>query len=418
MAAVVPRTLPGKGRALVAARDIAAGETVLVDMPVLLAPAADALASACAACVRRLPPTGALPCPGCRSVAFCSSACAAAAATAPCFHTPACAALAALDVAGLDADDASSARLLVTLAVLTAATAAGDSGAGRAMAALGEMAAPPAAAARARAPDLAARAAAALKAAGGTVPPLSTDAAAHWLAVDDANAFGVMEATDPSPSSPSPASLSRRVRGGGLYPAAALLNHDCLPNAARFDHFDAAAAHGGRLEFRALHALPAGEEITTSYVPLDWPRDERSTRFARLYGFVCSCARCRGEAAADAAASADASAAGVTFMRSTRSTDTMVVGRASGASGDGGGGGGGHAALGPAADVGYIAAFLAKHACGCGGTLAPAAAGGGEGDHVCAACGAVRTHADFLAALAGADSGSEWGTEDMSEGGD
>jgi hypothetical protein len=30
----------------------------------------------------------------------------------------------------------------------------------------------------------------------------------------------------------------RRIRGTAIYPQAALLNHECLPNVARFDDFD------------------------------------------------------------------------------------------------------------------------------------------------------------------------------------
>ena len=53
----------------------------------------------------------------------------------------------------------------------------------------------------------------------------------------------------------------RRVRGSGIYPQASLLNHDCLPNVARFDNFDSAAFGQTQLEFRALHDLPAGQPI-------------------------------------------------------------------------------------------------------------------------------------------------------------
>lgn len=97
----------------------------------------------------------------------------------------------------------------------------------------------------------------------------------------------------------------RRVRGGGIYPTAALLNHECLPNVARqvptadtcqhvpfqcpvmaatltscrvsesclvarfrilghvhrFDDFDGAAAAPANsvVRFRTLHAVPKGE---------------------------------------------------------------------------------------------------------------------------------------------------------------
>ena len=56
----------------------------------------------------------------------------------------------------------------------------------------------------------------------------------------------------------------RQVRGGGIYPRAALVNHDCLPNLARFDCFDAPAAAAQApgantaIQLRALHVIPPG----------------------------------------------------------------------------------------------------------------------------------------------------------------
>ena len=48
----------GRGRALRAARDIAAGEVVLSDLPLLLTPSHDAVADVCSACLRLLPAKG------------------------------------------------------------------------------------------------------------------------------------------------------------------------------------------------------------------------------------------------------------------------------------------------------------------------------------------------------------------------
>lgn len=105
----------------------------------------------------------------------------------------------------------------------------------------------------------------------------------------------------------------RRLRGTGLYPTAALLNHECMPNLARFDAFDAdpppAGGGGGgggvlsspatpypgdsaRIAFRALHALPAGEELTCAYFPLHLSLAERQARCRSQYGFTCTCPRC------------------------------------------------------------------------------------------------------------------------------
>jgi hypothetical protein len=50
----------------------------------------------------------------------------------------------------------------------------------------------------------------------------------------------------------------RKIRGTGIYPTASLLNHECLPNVARVDNFDApglGAPHNTavRMRFPALH---------------------------------------------------------------------------------------------------------------------------------------------------------------------
>jgi len=121
---------------------------------------------------------------------------------------------------------------------------------------------------------------------------------------------------------------SRRLRGAAIYPVCSLLNHECLPNVARFDALDAAvggpwpaqwpdkqqqqhlpaapvaavagsdaaaaaalAAAAGLsagpngsgsssssttlVTLRALHALPAGSEVVLSYTPLNWDLQER-----------------------------------------------------------------------------------------------------------------------------------------------
>ena len=142
---------------------------------------------------------------------------------------------------------------------------------------------------------------------------LSEAEAGGALAAEARCGFGIM--------APCARRGERRLRGTGLYPAAALLNHECLPNVARFDAFDtqpgAGAAGAGtagaagardptnlkptgeafpgenaRLSFRALHALPAGEELTCAYFPLHLSAEERQARCREQYGFTCACPRC------------------------------------------------------------------------------------------------------------------------------
>ena len=45
--------------------------------------------------------------------------------------------------------------------------------------------------------------------------------------------------------------------------------------------------------FRALHDLPAGEEITQSYFPLSVGYQERQKRLQEDYDFTCTCPRCK-----------------------------------------------------------------------------------------------------------------------------
>lgn len=49
---------------------------------------------------------------------------------------------------------------------------------------------------------------------------------------------------------------------------------------------------GLQAHFRALHDLPAGEEITQSYFPLHVGYKERQQRLQEDYGFTCTCPRC------------------------------------------------------------------------------------------------------------------------------
>ncbi len=50
---------------------------------------------------------------------------------------------------------------------------------------------------------------------------------------------------------------------------------------------------GVQMCFRALHDLPAGEEITQSYFPLSVGYLERQKRLQEDYGFTCTCPRCK-----------------------------------------------------------------------------------------------------------------------------
>ena len=110
------------------------------------------------------------------------------------------------------------------------------------------------------------------------------------LAKDKLNAFGLME----------PCSLhnsgQRSVRAYGIYPNASFFNHDCLPNACRFDYVDTAPDHNTDIVVRMIHDVPQGREICLSYFPVNENYASRQRRLMEDYGFSCHCDRCNVEA--------------------------------------------------------------------------------------------------------------------------
>ncbi|XAR64317.1 Histone-lysine N-methyltransferase [Bertholletia excelsa] len=105
------------------------------------------------------------------------------------------------------------------------------------------------------------------------------------LAKDKLNAFGLME--------PVSQDVERSVRAYAIYPNASFFNHDCLPNACRFDYVDTGNTD---IIVRMIHDVPEGREICLSYFPVNLNYSERQRRLREDYGFICTCDRCRVEA--------------------------------------------------------------------------------------------------------------------------
>lgn len=496
MSAVEVSTSAAKGRALVAARDVVAGEVVVDELPILLSVYDDAKDLACARCLRALnggdgdggngaPVAPPIPCLSCHQVAFCSAVCAAAAEREPWVHAPAtcrayAAGLAALPEAPAGSADENAAtatiearsalRFLIQALALRAlamqqhqagqADPITSEGAARYAQLLslcvagGPAASAAATAARSLLPALAA-------AVGSALPP--EDEVAALLSREQANSFAV-ELPPPPPSSSNskgaapkkkgkggasssstanpPKPPRRRLLGGALYAQASLVNHECLPNVARFDDFvplvgasspsagpALATAVQGRLRLVALHALPKGTELALSYTPLRWPAAKRRAHLREVYGFDCACPRCALEARADVFRDARGGGQGGEDGESEWETDDededdeweteeeedgMEEGgeadmeeeeEEQGAGGAEAADAGGATTSAPAAmDPTYLHLFLLKYVCprkGCtGGTLAPVAPG--QADVLrCNACGGQRTEAEFLAELNG-----------------
>ena len=113
-------------------------------------------------------------------------------------------------------------------------------------------------------------------------------AAVELFGVLETNAFNVADA-------------DLRPVGVGLYPAAALFNHACVPNVST-------VFVGRTVHLRALRDVAAGTELCVSYVDLAQGVAARRAELQQGFGFLCACARCTDEAAG-AAASARARAA-------------------------------------------------------------------------------------------------------------
>ncbi|KAL6969168.1 hypothetical protein U1Q18_028892 [Sarracenia purpurea var. burkii] len=123
----------------------------------------------------------------------------------------------------------------------------------------------------------------------------SLELTAALLSKDKVNAFGLME--------PFAEDGDRSVRAYGIYPNASFFNHDCLPNACRFDYIDATAAAAAaaaecntNIVVRVLHDVPEGREICLSYFPVNLNHTDRQRRLKEDYDFTCVCDRCKVEA--------------------------------------------------------------------------------------------------------------------------
>lgn len=80
---------------------------------------------------------------------------------------------------------------------------------------------------------------------------------------------------------------------------ASFFNHDCLPNACRFDYIDVAGSASGNntdITIRMIHDVPQEREICLSYFPVNLKYAERQKSLRDDYGFLCDCDRCKVEA--------------------------------------------------------------------------------------------------------------------------
>jgi hypothetical protein len=271
--------LQGRGRSLVADRNVREGEVLLSESPILLYPATLAsLASYCSACFRSLSPAAVAPCPTCRAASFCSPACAAA-----CHPRLLCAALCN---GGSLAAAAPTEEVQESLLFLLSAYSLPEPSLHTV---LSLCSAPP--------PPSGAQDPAGLHAAVSALAPphmlppgFSPDFTAALLAKDRGNSFAIME-----PYRPGMSLELLKARGYAVYHRASLFNHDCLPNACHFDYPDRPGPGNTDIVVRALHDITEGREVCISYFAANWRYADRQRRLLEDYGFRCECDRCQIE---------------------------------------------------------------------------------------------------------------------------
>ncbi|KAL8465785.1 hypothetical protein ACS0TY_035040 [Phlomoides rotata] len=283
--------IENKGRSLVSTRPLKAGEIVLRDSPIFLysaVPHAAAAVNYCSHCFRSISPNSAttVSCPNCSTASlFCTPQCQSVSLSSS--HTPfACQALIRLHAADSPLLQPHHHDHLVQARFLVAAYNLAMVSPSQFQTLLSLQGEP--------FPD---DASVFLHLVISTVCQFSNlqqlgfseELTAALLAKDKLNAFGLMEAFDRN--------KERSVRAYGIYPRASFFNHDCLPNACRFDYVDSATDfHNTDIVVRVIHNLPSGREICLSYFPVNLQYSERQQRLKEDYGFVCDCDRCKVEA--------------------------------------------------------------------------------------------------------------------------
>lgn len=382
-------------------------------------------------------------CVGCGQARFCSPQCAVQGAAAPWAHSPlVCRAYAGIASAsaGLSPDDQNALRFLAhALAARAAQPVDPDARFSKLCQLVGSPGPAELQAAGRLAPaleqllgGLGGAATAAGAGAAGSASGVDVAEVASLLKKEQLNSYGVLV--------PQRAAAALRRRGGGgaasadedgerlvlgsgIYHMASLVNHECLPNAARFDAFDAPGPGPGStaVSLRALHDLPAGTEVTQSYVPLGWGLSTRRQQLQEVYGFTCCCPRCLTEEQwsdeSDDDEYEEMSEGGDATMDAEEEAAEAATAAEGQADGGASSGSGARAAAqgdeGPL-DPGYLEVFLLKFMCpkdDCAGTLAPlalTAPAGAPGAvppplpppeaqlYECNYCGSRRSEAQFL----------------------
>lgn len=78
--------------------------------------------------------------------------------------------------------------------------------------------------------------------------------------------------------------------GSGEFPAAALLNHSCIPNCIL--RYDVSEVNGPVVEIVAITVIKPGDELSHSYTDCSSPTQQRLQRLRAVYKFNCQCNLC------------------------------------------------------------------------------------------------------------------------------
>ncbi len=83
--------------------------------------------------------------------------------------------------------------------------------------------------------------------------------------------------------------LQDQCLASAVFPIASFFNHSCVPNCSRFPDIT------GLISVRTLHGVPAGAELSISYITLkDASAEWRHDHLSNFYCFDCACPSCRG----------------------------------------------------------------------------------------------------------------------------
>lgn len=121
---------------------------------------------------------------------------------------------------------------------------------------------------------------------------LSVDLTSQLLAKDRINSFCLMNPY--SPDGPQ-----RSIKAYAIYPKATMFNHDCIPNACRFDYVDTSDPgdeHNTDIVIRMIQDVREGDEVCISYFRISRDYSTRKRILMEDYGFTCECDRCKIEA--------------------------------------------------------------------------------------------------------------------------